>query len=190
LVQFSGEKDMEWLDGLINIGASVASGGLFGLVGSLIGVGAKWLQERQRQAWEAKKWDHETTMLRLQMDAHAQETEQELAIVSQRGAWEGLAASQQADAAISANVHTWVNDVRALFRPVLTTGLVVLVYMIFRDLLAALGAERSMLGAVLAESEVQEILRYVIYSVAFSASTAVVWWFGDRAFAPPSMKGR
>ena len=30
----------------------------------------------------------------------------------------------------------------------------------------------------------------VIYSMVFAASTAVVWWFGDRAFTPPSMRGR
>ena len=120
------------------------------------------------------------------MQARAAETEQELAIVSQQGAWDGLAASQRADAAISANVHAWVNDVRALFRPVLTAGLVALVYVMFRDLLGGLGTERSILGAVLAEAEVQEVLRYVIYSMVFAASTAVVWWFGDRAFTPPS----
>ncbi len=181
---------MEFLGDLLGGVASVASGGIFGLLGSIVGVGAKWLQERQRQAWEEKKWGHETRMLELQMQARAAETEQELAIVSQQGAWDGLGASQRADAKLTGSVHTWVNDVRALFRPVLTAGLVALVYVMFRDLLDGLGTDQSILGAVLTEAEVKEVLRYVVYSMAFAASTAVTWWFGDRAFAPPSMKGR
>lgn len=188
---------MEWLGDLLGGAASIASGGLFGLLGSLVGVGAKWLQERQRQAWERQrqawerqKWDHETRMLELQMQARAAETEQELAIVSQQGAWDGLGASQRADAGLTGSVHTWVNDVRALFRPVLTTGLVVLVYLLFRDLLAALGDGGSILGAVLAEAEVKDVIRYIVFSMVFAASTAIVWWFGDRAFAPPGMKSR
>lgn len=181
---------MEWFGDLLGGVASVASGGLFGLLGSVVGVGAKWLQEKQRQAWEEKKWGHETRMLELQMQARAAETEQELAIVSQEGAWNGLAASQRADTALSVNVHTWVNDVRALFRPFLTAGLVVLVYVMFRDLLDGLGTDQSILGAVLTEAEVKDVLRYVVYSMAFAASTAVTWWFGDRAFTPPAMRGR
>ena len=181
---------MEWLGDLLGGVASVASGGLFGLLGSVVGVGAKWLQEKQRQAWGEKKWGQETRMLELQMQARAAETEQELAIVSQEGAWNGLAASQRADTALSANVHTWVNDVRALFRPFLTAGLVVLVYIMFRDLLDGLGTDQSILGAVLTEAEVKDVLRYVVYSMAFAASTAITWWFDDRAFTPPAMRGR
>ena len=40
---------MDFLGDLLGGAASVASGGLFGLFGSLIGVGAKYFQEKQRQ---------------------------------------------------------------------------------------------------------------------------------------------
>jgi len=185
-----GEEYMDWAGDILGALASAASGGLFGLLGSLIGVGAKWLQERQRQAWERAKWDHEDKMLRLQMDARAAETEQELAIVSQQGSWAGMTASQQADATASGNVHTWVNDVRSLFRPALTVGLVVLCYVVFRDLMNALANRDSLLGAILVEAEVKDLIRYMVYSVFFAGSTSVVWWYGDRAMTPPVLRSK
>ena len=181
---------MDWAGDIVGALASAASGGLFGLLGSLIGVGAKWLQERQRQAWERAKWDHEDTMLRLQMEARAAETEQELVIVSQQGSWASMEASHQADVAVSANVHAWVNDVRSLFRPALTIGLVVLCYVVFHDLMNALANRDSLLGAILAEAEVKDLVRYMVYSVFFAGSTSVVWWYGDRAMTPPAGRAR
>ena len=79
---------------------SAGTGGVFGLLGSVVGAWAKYKQEKQRQAWEVKKWEHETRLLELQMQAKAQETEQELAIVSQAGSWEGLSRSIESETAI------------------------------------------------------------------------------------------
>lgn len=174
---------MDFLSNLLGIGASVASGGLFGLLGSVVGVAAKWFQEKQRQAWEAKKWEHEDKLLELQMKAKAQETEQELAIVSQTGAWEGLTTSIRADTAVK-NVHVWVNDLRALFRPVLTILLAVGAYFVFRQIVT------GKLSEWIDAHDVADLIKYMVYTVFFTASTAVVWWFGDRALTPPTMKNR
>jgi hypothetical protein len=111
------------------------------------------------------------------------ETEQELAIVSQRGAWEGLNESQRSERSIK-NVHLWVNDVRALFRPALTLLLWVLAAWIFWLVIGGALIEW------LKEVDIKDILRYMIFSVFFSASTATVWWFGDRALSPPGQKNR
>ena len=40
------------------------------------------------------------------------------------------------------------------------------------------------------EAEIKDLLRYMIYSLFFATTTAITWWFGDRAFAPPGMKNR
>ncbi len=164
---------------------SAASGGLFGLLGAGVGAVAQYFQRRQEQAFKKEEWAHESHLLELNMRARAAETEQELAIVSQQGAWNGLGESLKADAAAGRNAPSWVNAVRSLFRPVLTSGLLVLVYLVWRDLLAGLDAERSLLSAVLSEAEVKELLRYIVFSLVFAASTAVVWWFGDRSLVPP-----
>lgn len=174
---------MGFLGDVLGLGASVASGGLFGLLGSVIGAGAKYLQERQRQAWETKKWDQEARILELQMKARAAETEQELAIVSQQGAWDGLKTTVRHDAGIK-NVHTWVNDLRALFRPLLTILLAVGAFLVMRNVIA------GELVTWLSESDITDLIRYMIFTVFFTASTAVVWWFGDRALTPPGMKNR
>jgi hypothetical protein len=174
---------MDFLSNFMGGMASVASGGIFGLLGSIIGVGAKYFQEKQRQSWQQKKWLHETKLLELQMQARATETEQELAIVSQEGAWAGLRESHRTEQSIK-NVHVWVNDIRALFRPVLTIFLWVIAAWIFWLVVG------GSLIEWLKEVDIKDILRYMIFSVFFSASTATVWWFGDRALSPPGHKNR
>ena len=47
---------MEWLSSLIGVGTSVASGGLFGLIGSLAGVGMKMWQKKQDRGWEKENY--------------------------------------------------------------------------------------------------------------------------------------
>jgi len=51
------------------------------------------------------------------------------------------------------------------------------------------GADNALV-TLLGQGAVVEIMTYIIYSVVFSCSTAIVWWFGDRALTPPGMKSR
>ena len=181
---------MDWLGEIGGLFANVASGGLFGLIGSIIGVGAKYLQERQRQAWAEREMTHELRLLDLEMQRTTAETEQELAIVSQAGAWEGVRSTVAADAAGLAASPSWVNAIRSLFRPVLTGGLVVIVWLIWSDLMAAIETGDGNLLVLFTEAEIKDVLRYIIQAVVFAATTAVVWWFGERAMTPPGWKGR
>ena len=177
---------MEWLDGLLGAGAAVASGGLFGILGSVVGVVAKHYQEKARQAWEQKKWSHEETMHTLQMQANAQKIEGEIAIASSEGAWEGLNTSIEADAVGSKNTSRWVANIKSLFRPFLTLvlwGLAAYVFnrvidITFQDWLAT------------QDAPVVEMINYMVYTIFFTASSATTWWFGDRALTPPHMKHR
>ncbi|MCP4744682.1 MAG: hypothetical protein GY874_00860 [Desulfobacteraceae bacterium] len=102
-------------------------------------------------------------MLKLQMDA-----------ASQKGSWDGLIASYKADQA-PVNNYKWVNAVRSLYRPVLTTGLVIITYLLFHNVLAGLAASDSLLLDIFSGSELKEILRYIVYSIVFSTATAVSW---------------
>lgn len=172
---------MEWLGDLLGTGASVASGGLFGLLGSVVGVFAKTYQEKQRQEWETKQQAYELQLLDMQMKQRAQETEHELAIVAQEGSWQGMVSSQEM-ASSGGETHMWVNDVKSLFRPVLTLTLWIISLYLFTSL-----ADDS---KMLSQPEVDELMKYMVYSIFFSASTATVWWFGDRALAPPGLKNR
>ena len=173
---------MEWLGELIGTGASVASGGgLFGLLGSVVGAFAKYKQEQQRQAWEEKQQQYELQLLDMQMKQRAQETEHELAIVAQEGSWAGMKSSQEL-AMSHGETSVWVNNLKSLFRPFLTLTL----WIISLYLLWSLADDNKYLS----QMEVEELMKYMVYSIYFSASTATVWWFGDRALAPPGLKNR
>ena len=117
------------------------------------------------------------------MQKGSADTENELAIVAQSGSWSGLTESHRSDQAIGA-VHMFVNDVRALFRPFLTVALWVLAAWIFNEIV--IGA----LTDWLRHAEIEDIIRYMVYTVFFCASSATMWWFGDRALSPPGMKNK
>lgn len=168
---------------ILGLGASVASGGLFGLFGSLLGSVAKFFHEKQRQAFEEKKWTYETDLLRLQMEAKAKETEQELAVVSQEGSWSGLKASIAAETQIGPT-HKWVTDIKALFRPFLTIALWIISAWVFWKI------GEGGLDKWFQQGEANNLVKYMVYTVFFSASTATAWWFGDRALTPPHLKHR
>ena len=65
----------------------------------------------------------------------------------------------------------WVAAVRALTRPALTLLLWLLFAMLFLSAVAG-GLEADTAGGV---------IRTAVETIAFSASTALAWWFGDRA---------
>ena len=168
------------INGLVNVG----TGGLVGLAGSFLGFVAKFFVEKQRQAWEIKKWGHETDLLKLQMEQSQQESEQELAIVSQQGSWAGLSESIQAESKIQ-NVHKWVNDARALFRLILTVLLWGLSGLVFFKIMNG-----DLIGVFNSIDQLKELMEYMVHTVFFCSSAATMWWFGDRALSPPGKKDR
>lgn len=174
---------MEWLTDLLGVGASAGAGagGLFGFFGALAGQVSKYLQEKQRQEWERAKWDREERMLHLQMQARAAETEQEILIANSEGSWRGLEVSHSS--AVDLPSYPWVAAVKSLFRPFLTLALWLLAGWVFY-LITSTASE------LFTEVELKDLVRYMVYSIFFSAMTAGVWWFGDRALTPPQLKNR
>jgi len=177
---------MGFLGDLLGLGANVASGGLFGLLGSLIGVGAKWLQAKQAAKAKISEWQHEIKLLELQMEAGDRETENELAISRSEGSWKGLSDSYHNNAIIPASaVPAWANAIRSLFRPFLTISLWILVVIELSWML------NGTLEVWISDAKQFGItINYIIDSTVFSAATATTWWFGDRAFTPPGQKAR
>jgi hypothetical protein len=152
---------------------SAATGGILGIFGSSLGAVAKYFQARQEHKQKKE-------MLELQMQA-----------VSQQGSWDGLQMSHES-AKSSSDTYKWVNAIRGLYRPLLTTALLVVAYILFCDLLDIVRGSNTndALMKFLTAGEVKELLKYIVYSLVFSTSTAIVWWFGDRAFTPPGLKNR
>lgn len=138
---------------IIGVAASAAGGGVFGIVGSLIGRVAGLVETRQSNTQERARWCHELELESLRSSGA-------LKLAQEEGRNEGLAASLAAEAAIGPT-YLWVNAVRALIRPVLTLLLWLITATVF------LGAD------MLARSQ-------IIETTTFAATAATLWWFGDR----------
>jgi hypothetical protein len=135
-------------------------------------------------------YEHELKLLDRQHDRASMEDRHEVEMLETQGSYAGLDASLAAEASIQ-QASTWVNNVRSLTRPVLTFSLIGIVTWMFVVLMNALQTgDGNALTQLLGEAAVVDILTYIIYSVVFSACTAVVWWFGDRALTPPGMRAR
>ena len=157
--------------------AGGALGAAFGALGSVLNRGLGIFETREKRkdrqlemAHEVERWGHD---LRLASDARtgrAEEARQALARTDAEGSWDGLKASLQAEAGIGAS-WPWVAAVRALTRPALTLLLWILFALLFLSALS---------GALSAETA-SVVVRTAVETIAFSASTALTWWFGDRA---------
>jgi len=184
---------MDGIGELLGLGASVASGGLFGFLSAGVGAIGKFFQakEAHKQKIELMEWD--IRMFDKQMESKKLETEMEIAVTSSEGAWTGLHDSILADKALAKNSPEWVNGIKSLFRPFLTTALtgssVWMIVMVWDSVMNS-GGEESSLVVLFTEAEIKDLLKYMIYSLFFATTTSIVWWFGDRAFAPPHLKNR
>lgn len=171
---------MEGLSELFAAGASVASGGIFGFLGAGVSAIARHFQNKQQIEADALKRADALAMQRLQNEQRAGEQEHELAIASQAGAWEGLKVSHQNIPQASG----WANNVRALYRPFFTTAIWVAAILLLSWVVD------GQLSEFLGPEEVADIVRYAVNITLFTASSAGLWWFAERAFTPPGMRAR
>lgn len=145
---------------IIGLAASAAGGGVFGLIGTVIGRVAGLIERRQDNTQERARWAHDAAMQEARMREMAAATEAQIKLADASGAWRGLAASMEAEASIG-DSYKWVNAVRALTRPLLTLLLWIITGLVY------LGAS--------AEARVG-----IVETATFAATAATLWWFGDR----------
>ena len=140
---------------------SVLSGGITGLLGSVLAKGIGLFEAWQRRQEKALEFEHELKLLDRQAALRQAESESALRIGEAEASARLRQASYQADDGGSS--YPWVAAVLRLVRPALTLMLIGLVGLIF----TATGDD----------AQRREILSGVVYM----ASSAVLWWFGDRA---------
>lgn len=156
------------MDIVNEIGSSALAGGLFGVIGTGIGRVLGWVERRDNHRQEQARWAHELALHRLQSQQAAAETEREAALVALQGSMSGLRESLVAEASLKGG-YPWVDAARALVRPVLTP----LLWVFYLTLVSMVLAHQPHLEAGL--------LARLLDDVAFAASAATLWWFGDRA---------
>ena len=151
---------------------TILSGGATGLLGSLISSGFKFFQGIQDRKEAAEIRAHELALQRLAIETGQAETESELKIITEESRRDQLVASYRHDSEIGRSSR-WVVNILRLVRPVLTFALIALTAWIYFKLTDALAGGNA---AVLRE--------YIVHTIVYTTSAAVLWWFGDRALSP------
>lgn len=148
--------------------ASVLSGGMTGIIGSVVGGVFKFLDRREEAKAKAAEFQQEQALLRLQMEAGRAETENELAIAQAVTSREQLVSSYQHDMSTGTG-YRWVAGVLRLVRPILTFALIGLTAAFYFTMESDAVIDGMQLKA------------YIINTMVYTTSAAVLWWFGDRA---------
>ena len=168
-------------------GAGVITGG----VGALFGGVFKLLNRKDDRKEKDAERKHELVLLdrqaatdkaerEFELDKIETEHENEVELANTAGRWDSLQASYDLKITDS-SCSQWVNNTKALFRPFLTTFLFIMTGIILYWLL-------NVTQEILSHTEVKDLVKYCVYSVVYTASTAGTWWFGDRAISAPNHK--
>jgi hypothetical protein len=156
-------------------------GAVFGALGSAVNRGMGLLEHREARrdrqmelAHEVDRWAQDLKTMELAQTGAARSAGQALDLAATQGSWRGLEASLTADGQIGPG-WPWVSALRALTRPVLT----LLLWLILGLVLA------GVLGQDHRDAADDQLIQRALEAVTFSASTALAWWFGDRAPGRP-----
>lgn len=174
---------------LTDLGGMIASGGgaggILGLVGGITGAITKAWQRKMELAHQLKEWAHELKLIELQNQRAREEDEHEIREANVTGSWGALTASMESIQPIDPGSHPMVAAIRALFRPFLTVLLLVMAGWMFYLVVTV-----PEIRAAFPDPLFIDLVRYIVFSVVFTAATAAVWWFADRALTPPQYKNR
>ena len=152
---------------MLDVLMSVMSGGLTGILGSVLGKVFGFVDGYLEEKKKDKEHVRVIEMTRLQSELRSGELENERAIVEEEQAGRAKVAAYGLFQDVEVP-YPWVAAILRLIRPVLTILLVIIVWYIFSTT-EDLGQQET-----------------IIQSVIYMASTAVLFWFGDRAMRPKS----
>lgn len=142
---------------MIEFFTTIFAGGATGLFGSVVG--------RLMSIWEIKdKRKFILEKYKLDAQLRAQETESELKIISAKTSLKAMEASYDHDKSLNVT-SSYVNNIRALVRPILTALLWFLVALVWFTMPLNMDYQKQIINTVL-----------------YAASTATFWWFGDRGY--------
>lgn len=155
----------------------VVSGGATGIVGTLISLGAGFLKQKSEALEKGAQRKHELDLLDRQMMKGDKETENELKIVQAQSEGAGFQMAYRHDMSIKA--PGWVDALRALMRPGLTLLLLGLTVVFWWNM--TYGDMDRVLVLVKGAEGGTDLYGFIILSVVYLNTTAIAFWFGDRA---------
>lgn len=140
---------------------TVLTGGATGVIGSVIGKLFGFVDYYVEEKKADKDHGRTIEMLRLQNEIGAEENEREMAVAEANADANMRMASYSHDS-MAGPSSVWVANLLRLVRPALTLSLIALVGILYFS--ADLGGRAT-----------------IETSVIYMCSSAVLWWFGDRA---------
>ena len=160
------------LETLLNLGASVLTGGATGLLGTALSGVLDFFQARQRHGQEMDLRRLDIELAKVEAEGAAAHAAIEADASRERAEWEALEASyREASRRWSRPGEGWamqlVDVVRGLTRPLLTWSFFALV-----------GAIYFVLGPL--EPEATMLRPRIVETVLYLFTAAVLWWFGAR----------
>ena len=162
---------------MLDLVLGVLSGGATGLIGTVISGGMKFFENKQKHA-------HELAVMELEMQQMDKEAEiaKDIKELDMEGkdrtaAWAALEASyKESTARMSSGDHpalVWVDVIRGLMRPAITLGLLLMIGIIYFTK-----------ASELAGPDGTPMTVFIIQTVLYVGTTAVLWWFGTRNLSP------
>ncbi len=142
--------------------ANAASGGLLGVIGSFINKGFNVYDNIQTAKAQEIANTHELALYEAQAKLKVIEEENQLMIANNTANAELRSASYDLNFD-STNGNPKVTDFLRLVRPILTFILI------------------SLVGVIWAFTGDKSLNQELVDSILFCASSAITWWFGDRA---------
>ena len=147
---------------MFDIIGTVLTGGATGIIGTVIGKAFSFVDSWQKEKAADKDHSRAIELYRLQAELKLEEREQEMENQMQVAEIGLRSASYGHDQSVGKSSRWAVNTLR-MVRPALTGGLIILV------------------GIIYFRTENLEQQEVIIQSVIYMASSATLWWFGDRA---------
>ncbi len=144
--------------------SSAGYGGIIGIAGSVISKIFNFITQLNEQNFKQKEWEQEIKLLQLQQTYQLQQFEQQAAIMADNNANNLRIQSYISDASVGL-ASLWVINILRLIRPILTIILIIMMGLIWFNF----------------AQENEQISNKILDTILFCASSALTWWFGDRA---------
>lgn len=151
---------------ILGVGISGVAGGALGVLGAGLKVFGEYFRQKQLLAQQAQQYAHELALLDKQILVKNAETESEdrVAGAALRGQSYGVFTD-------TSDVHQVVANILALTRVAILIVLWILVAWIFYRLTQSGGIPYV---------DSKAMIKEIVMTVVFCASSATLWWYGDR----------
>jgi hypothetical protein len=158
---------------MLDLLMGVLSGGVTGLLGTVISGGMKFFENKQKHGHELAIMQAENDQMVVEAQIAKDVAELDMESKDRTAAWSALEASyKESTSRMSTGDSAWlimVDVVRGLMRPAITLGTLTLMGVIYFTV------AQGMVGPDNIPVQVT-----IIQTVLYIATTSVLWWFGTR----------